>query len=424
MNAGPDIAPNMAIARAYTIIGTIYCAISSVVFYTVAEHAFLAAVHVAAFFAVCCYYVVVRRTADMKKANSIILVTGTVVVLSLFATGGWAGTGYFWPFAYLPFVFFLSGKERITVWVLLLIAGLVGISVLGLLHVLALPYTPVLLLNYFAALAIFVTCIFLFQNATIRYQEFLSQSKATELQHLNGTLEQKVTERTHQLELSNQELEAFSYSVSHDLRTPLRAISGYAAMLHEDHHTALDADGKRLIGNIQGNAKRMGLLIDDLLAFSKLGRKEVQKTRVDMNAITQSVVEELSRSAHPGQEINISPLHPAMADSALIRLVMVNFISNAVKYSSTAPRALIEIWSVDTPETVTYAVRDNGTGFDMQYAHKLFGVFQRLHTQDEFEGTGVGLAIVKRIIDKHGGMVHAEGKPGKGATFYFSLPKT
>jgi light-regulated signal transduction histidine kinase (bacteriophytochrome) len=144
---------------------------------------------------------------------------------------------------------------------------------------------------------------------------------------------------------------------------------------------------------------------------------------IDMNTTTQSVIEELGRGVHPLPDIRIKDLHPAPADSALIRQVLVNFISNAIKYSANNPQPVIEIWSVETPIMVTYAVRDNGTGFDMQYVHKLFGVFQRLHTNEEFEGTGVGLAIVKRIIDKHGGTVSAEGRVGQGATFYFSLPK-
>jgi PAS domain S-box-containing protein len=542
MNTKPDIAPNKAIVLGYTLVGTAYCAISSVLFYMLVNSIFLFVVHLAAFMAVCSYYVVVRRTANMRVANRIILVTGTVVVLSLFATGGWEGTGYFWPFAYLPFAFFLSGKENVTPWVLLLVAGLVMITLLGLFHVIALPYTPVLLMNYFAALAIFVVCTFLFQSATVKYQEFLSTSKTFELQksearyrllieqasdsifisdhtgryidvntsacvllgytreellnlsvaelvpaedlklkpiqyeflkaghaliserrlirkdgslvdveisskmlqdggfqgiarditerrkvamamqQLNELLEHRVKDRTHMLELANKELEAFSYSVSHDLRAPLRAISGYASMLEEDYKISLDANAKRLLGIIQGNARRMGVLIDDLLAFSKLGRKEVQKTVIDMNTLTQSVIEELGRT-YPLPDIRIEILHPATADSALIRQVLINFISNAIKYSANNPQPTVKIWSIETPSMVTYAVCDNGTGFDMQYVHKLFGVFQRLHTNEEFEGTGVGLAIVKRVIDKHGGKVSAEGQLGQGATFYFSLPK-
>jgi PAS domain S-box-containing protein len=541
MTKTPDTTPNKAIVLSYTLIGTAYCAVSSILFYTVAENIFLFVIHVAAFLAVCLYYVVVQQTGNMRAANPIILVTGTVVVLSLFATGGWEGTGYFWPFAYLPFAFFLAGKENVTLWVLTLLAGIVIIATLGLLHVITLPYTPVLLLNYFAALAILVICIFLFQNATIRYQEFLSESKTTALQksearyrslieqasdgifisdstgryvdvntsacrllgytreeilalnltdliapedlkvmpiryghlqaghaiiserrlirkdgtlvdveisskmlqdggyqgivrditerkkaelalqQLNESLELRVVDRTQLLAQANKELEAFSYSVSHDLRAPLRAISGYASMLAEDYELTLDADAKRLLNIIQGNAKRMGALIDDLLAFSKLGRKDVQKAIIDMNVLTKSVIEELGRGAQKLPEINIANLHPALADSALIRQVMINFISNAIKYSSATPKAVVSIWSEQAADTTTYAVRDNGTGFDMQYAHKLFGVFQRLHSTEEFEGTGVGLAIVKRVIDKHGGTVRAEGQVGKGATFYFSL---
>lgn len=232
--------------------------------------------------------------------------------------------------------------------------------------------------------------------------------------------ERKKTEAN--LKAVNKELEAFSYSVAHDLRSPLRAITGYASMLLEDYFHVLDAEGKRLITQVNSNAKRMNTLIDELLAFSKLGRKELNKSLTDMNEIVNNVKEEFEFSTDQFVRLRINPLCPVVADVNLMKHVMSNLLSNAIKYSSKKEEPLIEVSSKQENGTVIYSVKDNGAGFDMDYADKLFGVFQRLHSNSEFEGTGLGLAIVQRIVHRHGGKVWAEGYVGKGATFYFSLP--
>jgi len=243
------------------------------------------------------------------------------------------------------------------------------------------------------------------------------------LRDLNISLEKKVLERTDQLTSANKELEAFSYSVSHDLRAPLRAINGYSQMLEEDYKTALDDNGKRLLQIIKANGIRMSLLIDDLLAFSRLGRKEIQKFSLNMNELVQSVLQEVNRNgSNHRTEIIVHELPSVWGDATLLKQVLLNFILNAIKYSSKQEKPRIEIKSFTRPGEHVFSVQDNGAGFDMKYVHKLFGVFQRLHTADEFEGNGVGLATVKRIISKHGGQVWAEGEVGKGATFYFSVP--
>lgn len=240
---------------------------------------------------------------------------------------------------------------------------------------------------------------------------------------LNQELEQKVKLRTQELEESNQELESFTYSISHDLRTPLRAINGFAMIMEEDYGKVLDKEGRRLLNVIKENAEKMGLLIDDLLAFSRLGKKEIKKNLVDMNELVKAVVTDI-QSVQPGPvKITIQPLHPAMADYALMTQVMINLVGNAIKYSSKKENPLVDISSEADDTWVTYKVSDNGVGFDMQYVHKLFGVFHRLHPHDEFPGTGVGLAIVARIVLKHGGKVWAEGKLNEGAGFYVALPK-
>ncbi|MGZ3945750.1 MAG: ATP-binding protein, partial [Mucilaginibacter sp.] len=245
-----------------------------------------------------------------------------------------------------------------------------------------------------------------------------------EVYHTWQNLDNKVKERTSQLERVNKELEAFSYSVSHDLRTPLRAVSGYSIMLKEDYEDKLDAEGKRIIGNIITNGRMMGQLIDDLLAFSRLGKKELTSTKVDMQLLAISVVNELlQENLEKDYKINIGILPSIEADPGMIKQALINLLSNAIKYSSKNPKPEIEIGSEDEETRTIYYVKDNGVGFDMAYAGKLFGVFQRLHSQEEFEGTGVGLALVKRIIDKHNGEVWADGHENIGATFYFSLPK-
>jgi PAS domain S-box-containing protein len=252
----------------------------------------------------------------------------------------------------------------------------------------------------------------------------ITQRKAAEsaIRKLNEELEERVAERTAQLTSVNKELESFSYSISHDLRAPLRAINGYAKMIEEDYAPVLDDEGRRLLNVVQYNAQRMGILIDDLLAFSRLGKKEIQKTTIDAKELVEAALNEFGRTTQYHAEIRIGTLHDLQADYGLINQVFLNLISNAIKYSGKKEKPLVEIDSKIENNEVIYRISDNGAGFDMKYVHKLFGVFQRLHTTDEFEGTGVGLAIIQRIVNKHGGRVWAEGKIDEGASFYFSLP--
>jgi signal transduction histidine kinase len=244
-----------------------------------------------------------------------------------------------------------------------------------------------------------------------------------EIYQLNRELEQRVTLRTAQLEAANKELESFSYSVSHDLRVPLRAIDGFSHILLDDYTEKLDDEGKRMLNVVRDNTKRMGQLIDDILAFSRSGHLEITPAEVDMEELVRDVFEELKPTA-AGREVKvkINTLPPALADRALMRQVMVNLLNNAFKFTLTKEAALIDVGARTEGTETVYYVRDNGVGFDMQHANKLFGLFQRLHGVSEFEGTGIGLAIVKRIITRHGGRVWAEGKVNEGATIYFTLP--
>jgi signal transduction histidine kinase len=240
-------------------------------------------------------------------------------------------------------------------------------------------------------------------------------------QSVKAELEHRVMERTAQLEIANKELEAFSYSVSHDLRSPLRAVDGFSHMLEEDYARDLGEEGKRLLAVIRDNSRRMGMLIDDLLAFSRLGRQTINPVKIDMTALVKEAWAEI----HAGEKatFKIGPLPEAHADRALLKQVWLNLLANALKYSGKRDGAVIEVSGQEYAGEIAYRVSDNGVGFDMQYYDKLYGVFQRLHGAAEFPGTGVGLAIVQRIVTRHGGRVWAEGKVNEGARFYFGLPK-
>jgi PAS domain S-box-containing protein len=221
----------------------------------------------------------------------------------------------------------------------------------------------------------------------------------------------------------NQELESFSYSVSHDLRAPLRAIDGFARILEEDHGPALDDEGRRVLAVVRANARSMARLIDDLLSFSRASRRQMERATVDMTALAREAVNGLHLAAGLGEpEIEISPLPRAEGDASMLRQVFANLIGNAVKFSRGRAAPRVEIEGEQRGGEAVYRVRDNGVGFDPRYTEQLFGVFQRLHRSDEFEGTGVGLALVQRIIHRHGGRVWAEGRPGEGATLTFTLP--
>ncbi len=248
----------------------------------------------------------------------------------------------------------------------------------------------------------------------------LTRKRAEEqIRSLNNRLRQRAQE----LEVANKELESFSYSVSHDLREPLRMIDGFSRILRKEYEGKLDEEGRRLLDVIRDGTHKMGQLISDLLAFSRLGKQEMRSSEVDMNDLAIVVFEEL-KLANPERAISfqVKPLPAARGDHKMIRQVFVNLLSNAIKFTRPRETAAIEVGAMTEDTENVYYVKDNGAGFDMQYSGKLFNIFQRLHSREQFEGTGVGLAIVHRIVQRHGGRVWADGKVDEGATFYFTLP--
>jgi light-regulated signal transduction histidine kinase (bacteriophytochrome) len=253
----------------------------------------------------------------------------------------------------------------------------------------------------------------------------ITNRKAAEeaLRSMNAQLELRVAERTAELKAAYQELESFSYSVSHDLRAPLRAISGFASILRDEESPRLTAEGLRYLAVIDASAQQMGRLVDALLALVRTSRQVIAGSRLDMNAIAGDVIKQLS-AEYPGARVELRTLPAATGDATLVRQVFVNLIGNALKYSSRNASPRVEVGVELGGEGTVYFVRDNGVGFDMAYSDKLFKPFERLHADPEFHGTGIGLALAGMIVHRHGGRIGAEGAPGKGATFRFSLGPT
>jgi len=262
-------------------------------------------------------------------------------------------------------------------------------------------------------------------NAVILNYRDITEKKLIEdqIRQLNTELEERVASRTAELVDANQQLEAFSYSVSHDLRSPIRSIYGFAQILERKYKNTLDEEGLELLSVIRTSTAKMQQLVEDLLAFSRLGKKNISRSLIHKQSLVQNIWNTINDGSETVPHLILKPLPDACGDEPLLTQVWVNLLSNAVKYSSKSDNPIVEVGAEDIGDEIVYYVKDNGAGFDMRYADKLFTVFQRLHEASEFEGTGVGLAIVKRIIEKHNGRVWAEGKINKGAAFYFALPK-
>jgi PAS domain S-box-containing protein len=255
----------------------------------------------------------------------------------------------------------------------------------------------------------------------IRHTFSTCKSMPTDVEEVNEMLEQKVAERTFELKEANKALEAFSYSVSHDLKAPVRAIYSFAKIIHRDHKGQLSAEVLDLLTHIEGNSRRMSHIIEDLLALAKYSRSEPDLAPINMSNLFATVWENLRRSTNHNTLLTLHDLPVVNGDASMVEQVVVNLLSNAVKYSAKSDAPAVEVGAKLLDGKVTFFIHDNGAGFDMQYYHRLFGVFERLHNMNDFEGTGIGLFLVKRIVEKHGGTVWAQAKVNEGATFYFTL---
>jgi signal transduction histidine kinase len=258
------------------------------------------------------------------------------------------------------------------------------------------------------------------ENSEPLHETIGGSDEIAEIDHRFHDMAATIARNERELRDANGELESFSYSVSHDLRAPLRAVNGYAQMLEEDHGPSLDLEARRFLGVIRSEAQRMGTLIDALLSFSRLGKREIDRSPIDVSALAQQVFNGLHAPAPVRFVCGDAP--PASGEPAMLRQVFENLIGNAVKFSRNSASPLVEFGGRSEGALNVYWIRDNGAGFEMRHADRLFGIFQRLHTDQEYEGTGVGLAIVHRIVTRHGGNIWAESPPGSGATFFFSLP--
>jgi signal transduction histidine kinase len=312
-------------------------------------------------------------------------------------------------------VFRLGSDDRVAIAVPLVTAD--GSGGLG---VVSGPFTPLFGTDEVQRLEQY-SAAFLTALDRVRLVEAL-QASERRVSELNRDLERRVAERTAQLEATNKELEAFSYTVSHDLRAPLRAIEGFARILVDEHRQQLDSEGLAYLSQVTHSAEDMGKLIDSLLTFSQLTRQPLEAELVEPKALVQRAVNQVkSGLSNRNVEFDIHDLPPVRSDPVLLGQVYANLIGNAVKFTRPVPAARVEIGCDRDGERPVFFVRDNGIGFDMRYAAKLFGVFQRLHRVEDFEGTGAGLAIVQRIVHRHGGAIWAESAPGRGASFYFTL---
>lgn len=292
------------------------------------------------------------------------------------------------------------------------IAPVILASILIFVQIMASVFGLVFYRNYFyLVMIVFVMVLVAFLTERIE--------KVRSLNQLNEELQME----REKLKAANQELETFAYSVSHDLKVPLRAIDGFSRILGEDYHDELDDEGKRLIDIIRQNTKRMNQLIDDILHLSRAGRQDMVLAKIDLESLIQNAFNELKQSNKDRDiQLEIEPLPPVYGDRALLQQVISNLLANSFKFTAPRETALIEVGFQVGKKEYIFHIKDNGVGFNMKYSDKLFGLFQRLHGQDEFDGTGVGLSIVQRIIRRHGGDIWAEGKVDNGATFYFSLP--
>jgi signal transduction histidine kinase len=410
--------PQIAIVNAYTLIACVYCALFTIIFYYYAGNNYLGTVHLISEIAILINYLILQKTKNYTISTNVILAIGTVVVVSLFATGGWENTGYLWPFGYLPFAFFLGSYREAKNWVLILYFFCITAVIFDMLKIIDVPYSGIALFNYFACLLVYTSCTFLFQDARIKAENALKVAR--------NELEQRVKERTaeltnanDQLMQVNEELERFAYVASHDLQEPLRSIASYTQLLKHRYKDKLDQEGNEFIDYAVEGAKRMQNLITDLLTFSRVGgNKKFETEYHDLNKILEKVLLNLELLIKENQVNITSNDFPSLKVEPLRMLQLFqNLISNAIRYHGKE----INIFAEKEGNKYIFSVKDNGIGIEEKYYEKIFVLFQRLNR--EYPGTGMGLAICKKIVESHGGKIWVNSEFGKGTAFFFTLPE-
>jgi Bacteriophytochrome (light-regulated signal transduction histidine kinase) len=410
--AQPGPLPGYAVTNAYTIVATLYCFTFSLVYYFFAHNIFLSVIHALALIAVGINYLLLKRSGNYQRTG-IILTTGTLIVICLFATGGWGNTGFLWPFAYLPFIFFLAPPNKSLYWVMGLVAGCAISALLQFTGVIYRPYSPIAILNFFACLMMFMVCNYFIKQKALYYEKMLEeqvQLKTTELAQKNADLA-----------ASNAQLEQFAFFASHDLQEPLNTTSGFVKLLKQKYAGRLDQEADQYLNYIDQSSTRMKALITELLEWSRIGWKK-ELAPVDCNHLLQEVLADLndiiSRNAAVVKAGQLPVLH---AYAIELKLLFQNLVTNAIKFrqQDRAP----EIWiAAEKKEGCwQFSFTDNGIGIDPQFHEKIFGLFKRLHNRTQYQGSGIGLAHCKKIAELHGGKIWVESELGKGSSFCFTV---
>jgi signal transduction histidine kinase len=411
--ADPEVRSIIFVNRICAILG-LFALTSILINVILGSAVFIPALSIALALLLCTYFFHHKRLYNIARVNMMLVV---IALLTYMSFKGAAGSGlefYFLSLTVLPVIVF---RRNIYIYLMqfLCIACLIAQKFYADSHPLPADVDMAIfrvfyIVNATYSCLLIILAIFFFRNQNRKHESQLSSSN------------ELIGQKNRELELLNKQAEAFNYSVSHDLRSPLRSINAMTGFLKAQYYEQLNEDGREMLDMILQSAASMQTLIQDLLAFSKAGQAALKISLIDMNKMVQDIWEEIQPQVSPRAVLKLNKLPPAQADPVLIRQVLTNLLSNALKYSAKKEAPVVEAGSYADKDQQVYFVRDNGVGFDMRYADKLFQVFQRLHSAQEYEGNGVGLAIIQNIISRHGGKVWAESRPGEGAVFYFSLP--
>lgn len=431
-DTGASVKPSIAIANTYSLIAAIYCLSSAVLFYTVVDHTFLAIVHLLGFISVTLNYLLLKFNGNFNRATTIILITGTTVVVCLFATGGWENTGFLWPFAYLPFAYFLTKGKNAIVWMAVLVLGCLVAVILHSLNFIVIPYSPIAISNYFAALFVFAICMYFFQQAMANYEEL--QRHSEEALHKEILLHKKTAGELVQAkttaEESNRLKDIFLANMSHEIRTPMNAIIGFTNILLSRN---MGDEEKDFVQTIKSSGENLLVIINDILDISKIdaGQMEFESHPLSIQGIFHSLGSMLEQKAAEKKlklTFTCAPEipDPLMGDPTRLTQCIVNLTGNAIKFTEQGEINVRADLLSDNPDAcvLRFEVRDSGIGIDPEKLVNIFSRFRQAETTTtrKYGGTGLGLSISKQLIELQGGTIGVSSIPGRGSVFYFTLP--